>query len=553
MHGRSASRRDVFPLVLVLVIVALSALAAACGAAGGGGDGAATATPKQGGTYNYPLASYPDFSPTATQYGDGGLAVLHEVNEGLARWEEQPDGTMKTVPCLAESWDANADATVWTVRLRQGVRFQAPVSREVTAADVVADLRYVADPANLAEIASYYLISVKGTDDGGYSRGGRLGVEALDRYTVRFTLKYPFSEFADTLAAQAFWVWPTDYLRKVGLKAYARHPVGTGPYQFLRQVDGRSVDLVRNPEWWDTSGGPYLDTIHYEVFNSMPSMMLAFQKGTIDWTPVPQGQAATSRSLPQVKSGEWKAESTASLGLAYLCFNMNDRMVGGTQGLALRQALSYGCDRQAVSEASSGGVYLVPTTGVVPPGVPGASDVQEPYAYDPAKAKELMKGIGPVTLRLAYWIGQEREGMVASLTESYARIGITIKAKGMELDAHIANVLAGRTQLYLGGWLADYPSMDNFLYALFESDSSPTSLGTCYSNGEVDALLEEARATPDEEARLEKYAEAERLILADAPVVPLSVYADAKLINGRVANARFNSMFCADLWRAWMK
>ena len=54
---------------------------------------------------------------------------------------------MKTVPCLAESWSGNSDATVWTFKLRRGVMFQAPVSREVTAADVVADLRYLADPA----------------------------------------------------------------------------------------------------------------------------------------------------------------------------------------------------------------------------------------------------------------------------------------------------------------------------------------------------------------------------------------------------------------------
>ena len=216
---------------------------------------------------------------------------------------------------------------------------------------------------------------------------GALGVEALDRYTVRFTLKHPFSEFPDTLGNQAFWVWPVDHLREVGRRAYAAHPVGTGPYRFLKSVPGTSVDLVRNPEWWDTSGGPYIDAIHYQVFNSVTSMMLAFQKGMIDWTLLPVGQVAASRSLPQVKSRLWQVEITPSLALRYLCFNWKDPLVGGTQGLRLRQALAYGCDRRAVIDASSGGVFLPPTTGVVPPGVPGSRDVQGPYPYDPAEGE----------------------------------------------------------------------------------------------------------------------------------------------------------------------
>jgi oligopeptide transport system substrate-binding protein len=552
MGGRHSSRRVLLPLVAILLAAFVLPVAlAACGGSTGGAAGSSGPTPTQGGTYDYPLASDPGFDPSITQSGDGGLAVLHEVYEGLARWEPQPDGTMKTVPCLAESWSANADATVWTVRLRHGVMFQAPVSREVTAADVVADLRYVADPAHKCEVA-YYLAPIKGADENGNASPGSLGAEALDRYTVRFTLRYPFSEFPDTLGGQAFWVWPTDYLRKVGLKAYEQHPVGTGPYQFLRRVPGASIDLVRNPHWWDTSGGPYIDTIHYEVFGNVPAMALAFQKGTVDWTTVPVGQVAASRSLPQVKSGQWKVVITPELAIRYMWVNMKDPVLGGTRGLPLRQALTYGYDRQAAIDAASGGVFLPPSTGVVPPGVPGSQDVKEPYPYDPAKAKELLQGIGPVTLELAYPVGQQQVGSVRSLISSYAKIGITIKAKGIGFDPYGDYIYGGKAQLFFGGMFADYPSMDNFLYTLFESHST-AAYPISYSNHEVDALLAKARRTADPRARVQLYAEAEQKILADAPAIPLYVFADALLLNSRVANVRFNSMFCADLWRAWVK
>jgi oligopeptide transport system substrate-binding protein len=552
MGGRQGSR----PVWLVLVLLAAALLwiaTAGCGdSARRAADDSAGATPKQGGTYNYPLSADPgSFDPARSQTLDG-WAILHQLYEGLVRWEEQPDGTMKTVPCLAESWSGNADATVWTFKLRRGVMFQAPVSREVTAADVAADLRYLADPAHANELGYMYL-PIIGTDEIGAAGAGPLGAEALDRYTVRFTLKYPFSEFPDTLGNPAFWVWPVDHLRKVGRIGYARHPVGTGPYQFQRGVPGTSFDLVRNADWWDTSGGPYIETIHYEVFSSVTSMMLAFQKGMVDWTLVAVGQVAASRSLPQVESGRWQVQITPNLAMRYLCANMRDPAVGGTQGLRLRQALAYGCDRQAVSDASSGGVFLPPTTGVVPPGVPGAHGVQEPYAYDPAKAKELVESIGPVTLRLAYPIGQQEESTAESLRASFAEVGITVKVRGIEFNRYVDYVLAGKAQLYLAGWVADYPSMDNFLYALFESSQSPYGHGTRYSNPKVDALLAQARSMPDEEARLQRYAEAERLILADAPEIPLIVFADARLFNSRVTNVRFNSIGWVDLWRAWVR
>jgi peptide/nickel transport system substrate-binding protein/oligopeptide transport system substrate-binding protein len=537
----------------LLAVVPLGIATAGCsGSVSGATDDDAAATPAQGGTYNYPLAVDPgSFDPAIMQTLDG-WAVLHQLYEGLVRWEEQPDGTMKTVPCLAESWSGNDDATVWTFELRRGVRFQAPVSREFTAADVVADLRYLTDPAHESQM-TYMYMPIKGTDENGVATAAPLGVEAVDRYTVRFTLQYPFSEFPVTLGNAAFWVWPVDHLGEVGRKEYGRHPVGTGPYRFQRQVTGTSIDLVRNPDWWDTSGGPYIDALHYEVFSSVTSMMLAFQKGSIDWTPVPAGQVAALPSLPLVKSGRWHAVTTPSLALRYLLIDWRDPMVGGTQGLALRQALTYACERQAVNNASSGMVLLPPTTGVVPPGVPGAQGVKEPYAYDPAKAKELVESRGPVTLTLDYPIGQEQAAAARILTESYAKIGITIKARGRNWDPFWEDVLAGKAQLYFTGWIADYPSMDNFLYPAFESGSSPDSLGTCYSNPEVDAILAKARATTDQRARIQRYAEAERLVLADAPAIPLSVFADARLFNSRVVDVRFNSMSWVDLWRAWVR
>jgi ABC-type transport system substrate-binding protein len=544
MGGRQGTHRAGV-LLAVLIAASLAATTASCGSVS---DKAAkgSPTPKQGGTCNYPLSlDYFSFDP----------AVLHQVCEGLVRYEEQPDGTLKTVPCLAESWSGNADATVWTFKLRRGVMFQAPVSREVTAADVVAALRFMA--SEMPPDYTYVLEPLKGMlldeSTGTYvcPQPKRLGVAALDRYTVRFTLRHPFSEFPDTTGSRTFWVWPVDYVAKIDFQ----HLVGTGPYRFQRVIEGKSIDLVRNRDWWDTSGGPYIDTIHCEVFSSVPSMMLAFQMGRLDWTSVPKGQIDASRSLPQVKSGQWRAESTPTITVSYLCFNMKDPVVGGAKGLRLRQLLSYACDRQAIIDTVSDGTYRLPTA-IVPPGVPGSELVKDTYPYGPAKAAELAKQVGPVTLDLVYpTVGGATSGrrqVAEILAADYAKLGITLRPKGLSWTRFWEEVAAGRTQVFLASWVGDYPSLDTFLYPLFESRNSGT-FGTFYSNPQVDALLAKARATPSQETRVQNYAEAERLVMADAPLVPIWVYADFRLLDSRVANVRFNSMGWPDLWRAWVK
>ena len=328
---------------------------------------------------------------------DVSAAVAHEIYEGLVAYETRADGNVVTVPCLAQSWSANADATVWTFRLRRGVRFQAPVDREVTAADVVADYRFAADPSAKAAAAYMYAI-IKGTDDNGLAASadaGSLGVEALDRYTVRFTLKQPFADFPETLGNPGAWVWPVDHLRRVGRMAFEMRPVGTGPFVLSRRVRNEYIDLARNPTWWNApSGQPYLQSVHFQVFGSVSSELLAFQKGLVDYTWVPQGQVAASRSLPQVKSGEWEPRSLPAPGMRYVAFNMNDAVVGGERGLPIRQAIAGAVDRKSLVAAVYDGVYL-PQTGLVPPVLAGWNE-GTPAAppYDLAKAAKLYRAAG---------------------------------------------------------------------------------------------------------------------------------------------------------------
>ena len=228
----------------------------------------------------------------------------------------------------------------------------------------------------------------------------RWASKPLDRYTVRFTLKRSFADFPETLGSIADWVWPVDYLRRVGRERFGQQPSGTGPFMVDRLVRGEYADLVRNPDWWDAaSGRPYLDAVHFRVFPSVSAELQAFQKGLVDYTWVPQGQVAASRSLPEVRSGEWTAQTVPLLCMGYFCFRVTDPIMRGEKGLLLRRAINYACDRKKMIAATTDGVFRLPT-GYVPSLLPGWQQTDFPLTHDTAKAAALYEQAGSPRLTL---------------------------------------------------------------------------------------------------------------------------------------------------------
>ena len=218
--------------------------------------------------------------------------MAHQIYEGLVAYQARADGAYTTVPCLAESWTANGDATVWTFRLRRGVMFQAPVGREVTARDVVADFRFGADPAQRCRHRVQVRHACRDGPTTARSRSpGRAGCEAIDRYTVRFTLKSPYAAFPDTLGRPWAWVWPVDYLRRVGRERFDQQPVGTGPFVLSHWVRGSRSTSSATRAGGTRRPGSRTWTRPLPVFKSV-SAQLAFQRGR--------------STTPRFRRGRWR-------------------------------------------------------------------------------------------------------------------------------------------------------------------------------------------------------------------------------------------------------
>ncbi len=514
-------------------------------------------TPVPGGTYVIPLESDPVSIEPLNVYEDQSIVVNHQVFQGLVRYETGSDGTVRGVPALAESWSVNADATVWTFKLKKGVMFQPPVGREVTAHDFVDDWNYLTDPVNESAV-SYLLSSVRGTDAVGYAAKGLGGVKALGRYGLRVTLKYPFADLPLVLGSPATGVWPLDYMRKVSRQAFRNRPIGTGPYMVDRWVHGKYIDLVKNPDYWDAEHAGYVDRIHLPIMD-VKTQWQEFQKGKVDFTSVPRDQVAAARDDPKVRNGSWKAVAWPQPCVIMVGMSQKSPKVGGPANLSLRQALSYAVDRAAVIAAKDNA--SVPATGLVPDGIPHSNAGGPVYSSDAEKAKRLVTQISPLpalrylSLETLGGSPQSFSNLEGPLLSGWKSAGLVVTLRGCRWNTWIREGIKGTVgDLYIIGWVADYPSPDNFLYTLFHSSSSGAgSIWTFYSNSQVDRLLQEARRTLDERLRLDLYAQAERRILSDAPVIPLYFYRDFRVADTRVQNQVLDPMGAMDMWKVWVK
>ncbi|MFI6687216.1 ABC transporter substrate-binding protein [Streptomyces sp. NPDC050485] len=541
------------------IAVVLAVGAVACGPDGGAKDAGAGAsgTPRKGGTLSVlNNEAQTDFDP-ARLYTSGGGNVPSLVFRTLTtrNRESGAEGT-KVVPDLAtDTGKPNADATVWTYTLKDGLKYEdgSPIT--------TADIKYGIERSFAAELSggAPYLrdwLVGGGTYAGPYKDGGKGldSIETPDAKTIVFHLNKPEGEFP-FLATQTQFA-PVPKAKDNGTK-YAEHPVSSGPYKVVKnENNGEHLVLDRNPDWseaTDTQRKAYPDSIDVRsgLDQAVINQRLSASQGP-DAAAVTTDTNLGPAELAKVTGDKQLAArvGTGHFGYTnYIAFNPNVKPFDNPK---VRQAIAYAVDRTSAVNAVGGSSLAEPATTFLPNQKAFGYTPYDPFPAGASgnadKAKELLKEAGfpdglTVTLTHSNAKGGPKGPEVATaLQDALKKAGITVKLQGLEGNDYNDTVASVKKEpgFFLRGWGADWPSGGPFLAPIFDGrqivrDGANFNTGFLNDpsvNGEIDQI----NKLTDLSAAAPRWGALDKKIGEQAVVVPLFHPVYKRLVGKDVKN-----------------
>jgi glutathione transport system substrate-binding protein len=416
------------------------------------------------------------------------------------------DANMQLVPLLAESYEVNPEATVYTFQLRKGVKFHD--GSEFNAQAVKTNVERVTNPDNKLKRQSMLAM----VDH----------VEVVDAYTVKFHLKQPFGALVNTLAHAASFIISPAAIEKYG-KDIGRHPVGTGPFKF-KSWEGDTLETVKNETYWK----PDLPKVDGIVIKSVPengSRLAMLQAGEAQFIfPMP------TELVPVVSANaNLQLDKTPSIVLRYVSLNTAKKPFND---IRVRQALNYAVDKAAYCKVVYGG-YCTPADTPIPAPLKYTVS-QGVWPYDPAKAKALLAEAG-------YPNGFETEVVARNnstnirgmqfLQQQMALVGIKLTVTPLEAGVEQQRIWSvekpedSTVMLNYAGWSSSTGDADWAVRPLFWGKGFPPKLfnAAYYKNDTVDAAIEAGIATADDAKRGAAYKTVQETLWKDAPWIYLGV------------------------------
>lgn len=522
------------PAVVVGALLALALLAAACG-----GGAAATPTTAPAATPTSALAAKQEFrsnllgepatlDPNRAAFSTE-ITVVKQLFIGLLGFNQDLSvkaAGAEAVPSVANG-GISADGKTYTFKLRRDATWSD--GGKVTAKDYVYSIKRMLDPDLAADYASFYYSIVGAEKYNGAAKADAaakaslkdaLGVRAANEYTLEIKLKAPEPTFIPKMALWPVFPLRQDVIEKNGDKwIEAGNLIGNGPFLLKEWLHQDHMTLEANPQYWGKK--PVLQTIVLKMLQDENAALLAYKNGELDFVSVPAGNEKAIFSDPILSK-----EALRIKELTVFAFQYNVTRPPFDNKL-VRKAIATAIDRDAFIDKVRSGVGR-PAYSWIPPGMPGYdSNLGLEYKFDAAKAKQLLaqagypegKGLPPIIFSHSDTTGNR---LIAQFLQGQMKdnLGIDIKLDPQESRAFRQFLTENKHQWALLGWGADYPDPENFLPGLFGTGTGNNH--TLYSNPEFDTLTRQATVELDEAKRLALWAQAQKMVIDDAPIAPLN-------------------------------
>jgi oligopeptide transport system substrate-binding protein len=554
--SKEESMRGVARAGWVAGVAALSLALTACG--GGDGESEPAATEAAGGveggsvTINGCDPENP-FIPSNTNETCGGN-IIDAITTGLVEYEPE---NAKPYNAVAEEF-ATEDNQVWTITLKDGFTFHD--GTPVTAQSFVDAWNWAAYGPN-AQLNSYFFgpdgAGIQGfTDVQGEDANGdevitedeapvteMSGLKAVDDLTLEVTLDAPFAIFPTVVGYSAFAPLPESFFDDPD--AYGKAPIGNGPFEFVSYSEQEEI-VLQAYEDYTGEDKPSVTDVTYRVYKDTDAAyadLLANNLDVLDDIPV------SAIAGEQFKADLGDRQVVQAVGVFQsITFPL---YVPEFQNKDLRFAISRAIDREAITETIFEGTNI-PADSYVPPIIDGYKEGNcgDACVFDEAAAQEALEAAGGYsgTLTLTYNAdGDHKAWTEAACNSINAVLGIECVATPVVDFATLrASINADEmTGMFRTGWQMDYPNIQNFLSPLYTTTAGSNDGG--YSSEEFDSLINEAGEAGSIEEANEIYQQAEAVLAADLPVIPLWYSGLVAGWSENIAEVKFNAFGRTDL------
>lgn len=469
------------------------------------------------------------------------------------------DQDMQLKPSVAKSWDISQDNLMITFHLRDDVffhddpAFAGGKGRKLVAADVAFSLSRIIDKNTASPGAWIFNSRVDSISP----------FVAVDDSTFQLKLIKPFQPILGILSMQYCSIVPRETIEKYG-NDVRRHPVGTGPFRFVAWEEGQALVLTKNPRYFekDSSGYslPYLDGIKVTFYDSKASEFLEFRQQRLDFI---NDVDASFKDEVLTKTGNLKKQWEGKLQLnkhPYLNIeyfgilsDTSNPLVKASplRSLKIRQAINYGIDRKKMMLYLRNSIGTAAESGFVPSGLPSFDpDLVQGYHYDPVKARQLLAEAGygpgsnmPVIKLLTI---PQYANLASYVANELKQVGVNVQVEAIQKSLLLEQTSKSQALFFRGSWIADYPDAENYLSVFYSKNPSPPNY-TRYKNLAYDLLYEKAISEKNDSARYVIYREMDKMIIHDAPVVPLWYDMVIHLVHTNVSNFQPNSLNMLEL------
>ena len=510
--------------------------------------------------------------------------IIRQVYEGLVKLSQ---ANLSVLPCIAESWEKNENATQWIFHIRKGVKFQDDScfakgsGREVTA----ADFKYCFDqlcsvsPVN-QQFGNTFENRIVGANEYYAStvmkkplEGGVPGVKVIDDHTLQIDLLYPFAGFLNILTTSGCFVYPKEAFDKYDFDMRTKC-VGTGPFRLKNINQNEAVVLERNFHYWDVDkyGNqlPYMDGLKFTFIKDKKAELLEFKRGKLDMVyRIPNDMISSILGeLDDAREANppFNMQVVPAMTIFYYGFQHKSPLFSKKE---VRLAFNYAIDREKIVTYILQGDGVPGIYGIVPPSVGSYnSKLVKGFNLDVDKARKLLakagypngKGFPKLKLQTNSG-GGDRNIQIAEAIQKMLKenLNINVEIDVVPLAEHLESLERGKTLFWRSGWVADYPDPESFLTLFYGKHIPPSMADKSYLNAvryesnTFDSLFIAAMKEEDEKKRMELYNQADQTAINDGAIMPIFYEENYRLLQVYVKNFPANAMEYRDMGRVYME